>query len=142
MTDPEARNILGISRSAGLETARRSYIEKRQKLQAQLLPGIPLATRRHAQAELCRLETAWQSIQAGRTAKRATSAKSPKRPTTRKKASRSAPGQPVPTQKPQTLGEAWEQFLSMMPFSRRVTAAVVIVVLLEVFLSLLANLKK
>ena len=137
MTKAEAYKTLGIPMAAGPKTAETSYLEKRKKLQIQFLPGIPFATRQEAQTELIRIDAAWRTIQAShkatpKPAKKRAATGNPTKP---------FPARPVPYQKPQTLADAWEELISMMPFSRHVTVAILILVFLLTMLSLLNGLK-
>ena len=137
MTKAEAHKILGIRSSTCLKAARNSYLDKRKRLQIQLLPGIPFAARQEAQAELIKIDAAWRTIQAGYTATPTPAKKRSKRP----KPTRPSTAWPAAYQKPQTLAEAWEGLISMMPFSRRVSIALLVLVFLLTMLSLLNSLK-
>jgi len=138
MTQAEAYRVLGISSSTRRPNAQLLYQEKCKKLRLQMVPGMPVAIRQKAQAELARVDTAWQIVQAARPT-RPTSAKPvTAKPATRKKA-RPSPPNVIPYRKPQTLAEAWEQVVLLSPFSEAVTAVIMIAVFLLTIISLLKN---
>jgi len=136
MTQAEAYRVLGISGSAKRSKAEILYQEKSKKLRLQMVPGMPVAIRQKARTELARVDTAWQIVQAARptSAKPATA-----KPATRKTA-RPSPATVMPYRKPQTLAEAWEEVISLMPFSKPVAVIVLILVFLITILSLLTHL--
>lgn len=136
MTETDAYKVLGASRSVAQSRAERLYRQKRAQLRLQIVPGMPLATRQKAQAQLAELETAWQVLQVSRPARARRPTKKKPKPAARKAATPSrTPRRPYP--KPQTLGEAWEQVASMMPFSEPVTAIILILGLLATIMALL-----
>jgi len=134
MTQTEAYTVLGISGSTRRSKAEILYQEKSKKLRLQMVPGMPVAIRQKAQAELARVDTAWQIVQAARPTKPATT----KAPT--RKTARPSPATVMPYRKPQTLAEAREEVISLMPFSRPVAVIVLILVFLMTILSLLTHL--
>jgi len=139
MTQAEACRVLGISRSVSPSRIEQAYREKQRELRLKLIRGNPLADRQKAQAELAKLTTAKQALQITSTAKSYPKNPVPKK-TTRARPTRAKPATVNYCQKPQTLAEAWEQVVSLMPFSERVTAIIVIVVFLLTIISLLRNL--
>jgi len=134
MTREEAYKALGVSRTAGRSKAEQLYRERCRKLRLQMVPGMPTTARQKAQAELARVDTAWQVLRAPGPATNTTGKPSTKR------AARSSAANVVPHRTPQTLGEAWEQVASAMPFSEPVIAVVLILVLLVVILALVTHL--
>ena len=139
MTQAEAYTVLGISSSTRRSNAEMLYQEKSKKLRLQMVPGMPVAIRQKAQAELARVDTAWQIVQAARPT-RPTSAKPTTPKPAKRKTARPSPANVMPYRKPQTLGETWEEVISLMPFSRPVAVIVMILVFLITILSLLAHL--
>lgn len=134
MTKAEAYKVLGTSSSAGRSKAELLYREKCRTLRLQMVPGMPVAVRQNAQAELARIGAAWQVIQAPGAAQRA------KKKTAAKKAAGPTPTHIPPYRKPQTLGEAWGQVVAMMPFSEPVAAVVMILALLVTIMVVLTHL--
>jgi len=134
MTKAEAYRVLGTSSSAGRSKAELLYQDKCRKLRLQMVPGMPVSARQSAHAELARINTAWQVIQAPGPARTAT-----KKAATQRTA-RSSPASVLPYRKPRTLGEAWEQVASAMPFSEPVTAIILILVFLITIAALLSRL--
>lgn len=134
MTKAEAHQILGTGGSVSRSKAELLYREKYKKLRLQMIPGMPVATRQKALAELARVDTAWKTLQAPGSAKPAA-----KRPATKKPA-RPRSGNVIPYRKPQTLAEAWEQVVALSPFSEAVTAIITITVFLLTIMSLLRGL--
>jgi len=132
MTQAEAYIVLGVSRSASRSRKEQAYQEKQRKLRLKLVPGNPLADRRKAQAELARLTTAWQVLKASPTARPRAKKPAPRKWTPPKP-------QPVPPQIPQTLTEAWELLLDLMPFPKPVTVMLVIIVFLLTIVSLIRS---
>jgi len=139
MTQAEAYTVLGISSSARRSKAELLYQEKSKKLRLQMVPGMPVAIRQKAQAELARVDTAWQIVQASRPTRPTSTKPATTKPATRKTA-RPSPANVMPYRKPQTLAEAWEEVISLMPFSRPVAVMVLILVFLITILSLLTRL--
>lgn len=132
MTKTEACKLLDISISATRPQAELAYRQKQKKLQLQLIPGMPPETRRKAQSELVRLDSAWQTL---KTLPVQEPIKiKPPRATPRPK--RSVPNL---ERKPNTLGEAWEQLSSTCPFPGPVLAVLLIVVFLLIILGSLVN---
>lgn len=134
MTEADAYRVLGVSRSTDRSRPERLYLQKCRQLRLRMVPGMPVATRQKAQAELARVDAAWQVIRASGPAGPAA-----KKPAARKTATPSSP-HALPYQKPQTLGEAWDQVASVMPFSESVTATVLILVSLITLTALLTSL--
>ena len=151
MTKIEAYKLLGISRSASSAKAEQAYRNIQKQLCLQLVPGNTLAGRQKAQVKLARLTTAKQTLQIT-----SSPGSYPKNPA-RRKNTRSKPGQPkprrpkprrpksavvVPYPKPQTLAEAWELLVSVMPFSEQVIATLLGVIFFLVFSGLLLSLTR
>ena len=134
MTKAEAYRVLGTSSSADRSTAELLYQDKCRKLRLQMVPGMPVAVRHSAQAELARIDAAWQVIRAPGPARTATRQAATPRNT------RPSPASVPPYRKPQTLGEAWEQVVAVMPFSEPVTAIILILVFLITMAALLTRL--
>jgi hypothetical protein len=126
MTLSEAVHVLGAD-SMSHAKAGLLYREKREKLRLQMVPGMPVGMRQNAQAELARLEAAWQIINA--------QPATPKKRRTRRNVPR-RPAKVVPRGKPQTLGEAWDQVASAMPFPEPVLVVMVILVALLILVAL------
>ena len=119
MTKTDARQILGISRSAGLKSAERAYRQQQQVLRIRMVPGNPRSDRQRAQSELTELTAAWKSLQT----------KQPKetRPVKQHK--------PAPPQSRhiciedvvQNFFETWDILVEMAPFPKFVTKLFLIV---------------
>ncbi len=135
MTKAEAYRVLGISSSAGRSKAELLYQDRCRKLRLQMVPGMPVAARQSAQAELARIGAAWQVIRAPGPARTAT-----KQATATPRTTRSSPASVPPYQKPQTLGEAWQQVVAVMPFSEPVMAIILVLVFLITIAALLSRL--
>jgi hypothetical protein len=135
MTKAEAYRVLGTSSSASRSKAELLYQDKCRKLRLQMVPGMPVAARQSARAEMAKINTAWQAIQAPGPA-RATTRQATATPRT----TRSSPATVLPYRKPRTLGEAWQQVVSMMPFSEPVTVIILILVFLVTMAALLSRL--
>ena len=133
MTKIEACKVLGISRSASSVKAEQAYLNIQKQLCLQLVPGNTLADRQKAQAQLAELTTAWQVLQ-----------KSPHKSHTRKpapkKPRKSKPATVIPYPKPQTLAEAWELLVTLLPFPEPVIAILLCVIFLLVLIGLLSSL--
>lgn len=126
MTLSQAYSVLGTN-SRSHAKAQQLYRDKRQELRLQMVPGMPVKIRQNAQTELAQLEAAWQVIN--------TRPATPKKRRTQK----TVPGPPVkavPQGKPQTLGDAWDQAASTMPFPEPVIVIVVILVALGILIAL------
>ena len=141
MTKIEAYKLLGISRSASSAKTEQAYRNIQKQLCLQLVPGNHLADRQKAQVKLAKLATAKQTLQIT-----SSSGSYPKNPAHRKN-TRSKPRQPkpavvVPYPKPQTLAEAWELLVSVMPFSEQVIATLLGVIFFLVFSGLLLSLTR
>lgn len=138
MTQAEASRVLGISPSFSPFRIEQAYREKQRQLRLKLIPGNPLADRQKAQAELARLTTAWQILQASPAAK-PHARKSTSKPASRKTARpKPIPVKPLPVnphQKPQTLAEAWDLFIGLMPFPEPITVVLLIAVFLLTIVS-------
>lgn len=134
MTKAEARTTLGITGSANRSEAALVYEEKCKKLRLKMVPGMPEATRHKAYAELARLIAAWRILQPISAAPRRQRKRAYRKPPIRRPVSKNS------SQRPQTLGEAWEEVLSMMPFPEPVVAMVIIAVFLLVIASLFKTL--
>ncbi len=135
MTQLEARRTMGVGNSASLKEIELAFQEKTKKLQRQMVPGIPAPDRHRAYEELTRLNKAHQTLRT-RPARRPR----PRKPIPRKKTlpRRAAAG---PYRKPQTLAEAWEQVIDMMPFSRPVSILILITLFALGIFSILINLQ-
>ena len=131
MTKTEAYKIVGVSASANRSKVELAYRGKCKKLRLKLIPGMPLATRRKAQTDLIKLTSAWQIIKALPPRK----ARIPM-PAVRK-ATRRRPVVVNVYRKPQTLAEAWQQVLSLMPFSEPVAVVIIIMAILLAIVFLL-----
>jgi hypothetical protein len=137
MTQAEAYQVLGISRSVSPSRIEQAYYEKHRELRLKLTPGNPLSDRQKAQTELAKLTTAGQVLQVTLTAKSYPGKPVPQK-TTRARPTRA---RPVINnrQKPQTLAEAWELFVQLSPFPERVTMILLVLTFLIVLIELLAN---
>ena len=62
MSEFEARQIIGISDSAGFAEARQAYEDMLQKLRVNMLPGNPMAKRVEAERKISQLITAWEVL--------------------------------------------------------------------------------
>jgi hypothetical protein len=125
MTEEQARKILGIRSNCPKTKAEQIYHEKRKCFQRQLIPGILTPDREKAQADLAALSSAWETLHS--TPGRTRNAKSVIQP---------PPGKPK--QKPQRLGDAWEEFLHLLPISEPAVIAVVVASLI-LFIVVLKN---
>ena len=148
MTQAEAFKVLGISRSASPSRIEQAYQEKQRELRLKLVPGNLLADRQKAQTELARLATTKQVLQICSTAKsypgkpvpkKTTRAKPTKAKPTRARQTRARPATGNYSQKPQTLADAWEQFLQLSPFPEQVTMILLVLTFLIVLTGLLAT---
>ena len=146
MTKIEACKLLGISRSAGFAKAEQAFRKRQKTICLQLVPGNTLADRQKAQAELAKLTTARQIFQTTLTAKPYTRKPMPKKPKQRKttrpktKKTKPAPAAVNNHPKPQTLAEAWDLIMTMLPFSQPVVAILLLLMFLLVILRLLSSL--
>ena len=127
MTEVQARQILGITRSASRQKVQLAYEDKRRQLQRRLAPGMPVAVRQQAINDLTEIASAGEVLRV--------LSRNHARPT---KPPQSRPRPPqVPTgtaTTPQTLGEAWDLVVSALPFSRPVNVVVVAVSLVLLIL--------
>ncbi|HUT42811.1 MAG TPA: hypothetical protein VMW95_00635 [Desulfobacterales bacterium] len=138
MTQAEACKVLGISRFISPSRIEQTYQEKHRELRLKLIPGNPLADRQKAQAELANLTTAGKVLQVTLSAK-----SYPGKPVPPKK-SKARPKRARPAtvnycQKPQTLADAWEQFLQLATFPERVTMVLLVLTFFIVLIGLLAT---
>ena len=155
MTKIEACKLLGISRSAGPAKAEQVYLKKHDELRRKLCPGNTKAERQKAQVGIAKLMMARQTFQTIATTKPPARKPVPRK-TTKAKPTRT---RPMPTrtrswlkpararpaivnnyQKPQTLADAWNQFVQLSPFSEDVTLILLALVFLIVLIVLLVNL--
>jgi hypothetical protein len=125
MTKAEAYSVLGTSNSVACSKTELLYQQKRKELRLQMVPGMPVATRQKAMTDLTTLEAAWQVLQTAPP----TPHRSPKRAR-----SKPMPAQPVTAANvaspwAQSLGEAWDQVILLLPFSRPVSSAVLLLLL-------------
>jgi curved DNA-binding protein CbpA len=134
MTKAQAYQVLGLSSSADRSRAELLYRQKCRELRLQMMPGMPVAARQKAQAELARVDAAWQVLQAP----------NPTRAAARKAANKQttgpAPVRLTPSRKGQRLGETWVQMTSLLPFSEPVNLLILIMVLVLTLMALLSHL--
>lgn len=130
MTKTEARKTLGITSSTSRSRTELVYEEQCRKFRFQMVPGMAEATRHKAYGELAKLSTAWQTLQAAPTARRRRRKKAHRNSSTRRPATANR------SQGPQTLGDAWDEFASPMPFSEPVVVIIAVVVALLTLISL------
>jgi hypothetical protein len=134
MTKVQARRILDLGGSTSLKKAQLSYEDKRRQLQRCLAAGVPVTIRQKAIADLAEVTSAWHTLQ-GPTRSRARPTKMPRpMPAASKTSPPSAPAAP------QTLGEAWDLVVSLLPFSRPVNAVIVVAALVLLMLISVATL--
>lgn len=133
MTQAEAYEVLGISRSVSPSKTEQAYQKKHRELRLKLIPGNLLADRQKAQAELARLAIAKQALQITLTAK-----SYPIKPVP-KKTPKVRPATVNHYKKPQTLADAWELFAQLSPFPEHVTMILLALMFLIVLIGLLAN---
>lgn len=133
MTKDHARNILGISPSAGINAAEQAYCQKRRQLQIRMVPGNPCLERMNAQTELAELTTAWRTLSNGKSAK----SKIPKPRTTAKQYPANRTAAYASTQ---NLGSLWNDFLDLLPIPKYVAMFLMVTVLFAVFISLFKTL--
>jgi hypothetical protein len=138
MTQAEAYKVLGISRFVSPSRIEQAYREQQKQLRLKLIQGNPLADRQKAQTELARLATAGQALQVTLTAKSYPGKPVPKK-TTRARPTRARRATVNYCQKPQTLADAWEQFLQLSPFPEHVTMILLVLTFLIVLTGLLAT---
>jgi len=153
MTQAEACKVLGISRSASPSRMEQAYQEKHRELRLKHILGNPLADRQKARTDLAKLAIAKQALQISSTAKSYPGRPIPKKTTrakptkarpkrarqTRARPKRARPATVNYSQKPQTLADAWEQFLQLSPFPEQVTMILLVSTFLIVLIGLLAT---
>jgi hypothetical protein len=133
MTKDSARNILGISHSAGIKTAEQTYRQKCRQLQIRMVPGNPCLERRKAQTELAELTTAWKMLSNGKS----TENKNPKPRT----ATKQYPANRTTTYaSTQNLGSLWDDFFDLLPIPKPVAILFMAATLFLVFFSLFKTL--
>lgn len=141
MTKIEACKLLGISRSAGSAKAEQAYLKKHNELRYKLCPGNPKAGRQKAQADIAMLMTARDVFCGIPSASKASPKKTNHRKTARPKPKKAKPAAAVNNYpKPQTLAEAWELLVTLLPFPEPVVAILLGVIFLLVLIGLLSNL--
>lgn len=148
MTEIEAYKLLGISRSASAAKATQAYRKTHDELRRKLCPGNIKADRQKAQIEMARLMTAKQVLQIETIKKPAIRKPVPRKatkakPTTRRPRPKRAKPATASTNnysKPQTLAEAWDLIVTMMPFPQPVVAMLFLLMFLLVTLRLLFSL--
>ena len=136
MTTAEAYRTLGVATNVSRKKAEAAYHERQKYLQLCLVPGRPMETRHRAMEELAKLNTAWETIQRKPRPRRYGAAQA------RPQVPRPRPRQVQSPGVPQTLGEAWEQVVCLLPFSKPVNSWVLILLLLLVLLSVIVRLGK
>ena len=119
MTKTDARQILGISRSAGLKSAERAYRQQQQVLRIRMVPGNPRPDRQRAQSELTELTAAWKILQT----------KQPKRskPVKQQKTTTPQAQQTTIEDVIQNFFEMWDTLVETVPFPKFVTKFFLIV---------------
>ena len=123
MTKADAYRVLGTSRSVARSRAERLYQQKCRHLRLQMVPGMPVAVRQRAQAELAQLDAAWRVIAVAGPARSST-----KKPTTPKTPKPSPPRVP-PHRKSPTVGATGKRIASAMPYLAPITVAILALVL-------------
>ena len=134
MTEAEARTTLGVSKSACISRVQEAYQEKQKQLQAMMIPGNPCEDRQNAVTELVRANEAWRILQ------RPSVGKTRKRKPAKKKTAKKKPPNMAPHPKPQTLADAWDQVVQILPFSEPVIAALLVLMLIFLIAGLSAAL--
>jgi hypothetical protein len=130
MTKEEAYDMLGISEYDGPEQSEQAYRQKQKQLQLRLFPGNSAEERKKTQAEIIMLMNARDIV---------CSSPAPWKPHRPKKQkqkpqqARQKPAVSIPD-KPETLAEAWGQFLDLMPLPQTISAALVCMVLVILIL--------
>ena len=133
MTKDSAKNILGISHSAGIKTAEQAYRQKCRQLQIRMVPGNPYLERRKAQTELAELTTAWKMLSNGKS----TENKNPKPRTATKQYPASRTTTYASTQ---NLGSLWDDFFDLLPIPKSVVILLLVAMFFSVFISLFKTL--
>lgn len=132
MTKAQAYQVLGMSSSASYRRAELLYREKCRNLRLQMVPGMPAEVRQEAQAELARVDAAWQVI------------RTPSPTKTTRKAAKKQPAGPSTAnvasyRRPRTLGQAQGPAASVVPFSLPVIVILAIAVLILIVMALLTR---
>lgn len=120
MTKTEACKMLRVSPSASLAKKKQAYRQIQKSLQLKLIPGNPITERRWAREQLSEIASAHQVLQNTPRAKK---------PVHKRTAT-----------KPETLGDSWDLFVSLMPFPESAIVILLIVVVALVILGLLTSL--
>lgn len=116
MTKAQAYKVLGASRSVARFRAERLYQQKCRHLRLQMVPGMPVAVRHRAQAELAQLDAAWHVITA------AGPARSPARKPAARKPATPLPPRVPPRRKPATVVAMGKRIASAIPYLALITA--------------------
>ena len=141
MTKSESCKLLGISQSAGPAKAERAYLKKHNELRYKLCPGNTKADRQKAQVKMAKLMTARDILCRIPSAPKSYHQKTNQRKTTRPKPKKAKPAAAANNySKPQTLAEAWNLIVTMMPFSQPAVAILFLLMFLLVILRLLSSL--
>lgn len=111
MTMEQARNILGISHSAGLKTVEQIYRQKCRQLQIRMVPGNPCSERMKAQTDIAELTTAWHLVSNGKSTEN-------KNQKPRTAAKQYPANRKTTYASPQNLGSLWDEFVDMLPISK------------------------
>ena len=137
MTKIEASRILGISRSAGSAKVEQAYRKKQKKLQLKLIPGMEKADRQKAQSDMAMLMTARDVFCGILSTSKPSPTKSSQRKTRRPKPRKAKPKATATNNysKPQTLADAWDLMVTMLPFPQPVVT--ILFLLMFLFLILL-----
>ncbi|MCD4831699.1 MAG: hypothetical protein K8R02_07845 [Anaerohalosphaeraceae bacterium] len=125
MTKIEACKMLRVSPTASLAKKELAYRQMQKNLQLKLIPGNPITERRWAREQLSEITMAHQILQ------KPSGARKPvyKRPATWSTAT-----------KPETLGDSWDLFVSLMPFPEPVIVIFLVVVVMLVVVGLFSSL--
>ena len=140
MTKIEACTLLDVSRSAGKAEAEQAFSEKHRELTRKLRPGNLPAVRQKTQIDIAMLMTARDTFCQLTSSPKPYSQKPHQRKTQKPKPQKAkSPAAATNPPKPQTLAEACDVFLTMMPFP--LPKPVVVIVLLFMLIILLAILR-
>jgi len=129
VTVSQACKLLHISSDATFFQKQQAYITIQKRLSAKLMPGNSLEERKKAQAELKKLSEVWNILQL-----------SAKQPPYKARQHKITHQTPATNRSPQTVTDAWEQIVQLLPFPEPVIAVMFIVMFLLIVIGLIANL--
>lgn len=128
MTEQQAHKIIGVSKNCGSRKIIAAYNKKKRMLQLQLRNGMSKTTRIQAADKLKELTTAWDTID--KTSKGRT----------RKKPDRKRKPRSQPANAPDDLGQAWKEFIDLMPLPKPLVAVMMVFFALWVIAAVIRSL--